>query len=307
MSITFREQIESRRETVEDDRPTADRKYAVIATGAHANESAIWASYGSFVPLWHSAQLKRVKVDLERVGPNNWWLTAEYERPDPESEAGPPSIPSFDISTSTVHVENSVETLSERGPDAIAANVGGSNPIDYDGTTVRGADILEPVFSLSVTQTLPDSVVTNQFLDLISSLVGKTNRDQFTFYGDSSFAGWGPGDVLFVGASGNQKDNWDWEVNFRFAIKPAFPEQRIARINNDIRYRGTYYPGLSAPARPGWSYLWFRYAEVQHRIGWQVVPGGMIPIFNVIRMPVAAVVDRVYPEGNLNLLQIEGF
>ena len=101
--------------------------------------------------------------------------------------------------------------------------------------------IVFPVFSMSITQTLPNFIVTNSYVDLIASLVGTVNETGFAYYGDVEFLGYDAGCVLYLGASGSQKEDTNWEVTHKFAIRKTIPETVIGSI--------------TIPDRPGWSYL----------------------------------------------------
>ena len=80
-----------------------------------------------------------------------------------------------------------------------------------------------------------------------------------------------PGEVLFLGASGSQRGEDDWEITFRFAASPNVTGLTVGPIT-----------GI---AKRGWEYLWVRYsdAEDQHVL---------------VKQPIAAYVEKVYDEGN---------
>ncbi len=274
MTAIFTEQQESRLETIEDDSPQAER--VAVVTGATTEEEVKASALVGF-PLYHGA-LKRKSISLdERMTPTSWRVKAKYERAELTSS------PSFDISSTTVHVENSTRTLIAVGPEADEGRVGESNPIDFDGTTIRGADILVPVFTLSVTQTLAKNVVTQSFMDLVASLTGCTNS--------KTFLGYSAGDVLFQGAAATRRETLEWEVNFKFAIKRAVAAERIGSID--------------VPERPGWSYRWVVYGDKKEWILGPFVDGQQP--FRIVRRAVAVYVEQIYPEGDLNLLGVEAF
>ena len=88
------------------------------------------------------------------------------------------------------------------------------------------------------------------------------------------------GEVLFLGASGtkrSRKATAPWEITYRFAVSPNKAGFRVGDIQVN--------------RKRGWDYLWVRYAD-------KVAEGGR----NVVKKPVAAYVEQVYPEGDFGNL-----
>ena len=88
------------------------------------------------------------------------------------------------------------------------------------------------------------------------------------------------GEVLFLGASGtkrSRKATAPWEITYRFAVSPNKAGFRVGDIQVNRKC--------------GWDYLWVRYAD-------KVAEGGR----NVVKKPVAAYVEQVYPEGDFGNL-----
>ena len=101
------------------------------------------------------------------------------------------------------------------------------------------------------------------------TLTGKVNG--------ATFKGFAVGEVLFLGASGSQRGNDDWEITFRFAASPN-------RWNLAVGY-------ISGIRKRGWEYLWVRYADAEDE--------GVL-----VKRPVAAYVEQVYEYGDFRQLAI---
>lgn len=94
---------------------------------------------------------------------------------------------------------------------------------------------------------------------------------------NAPFKGFAPGEVLFMGASGSQRGQDDWEITFRFAASP----NAVGLTVGDI-------VGID---KKGWEYLWVRYADAEDEN-------------TLVKQPIAAYVEKVYEEGDLSLLGI---
>ena len=99
---------------------------------------------------------------------------------------------------------------------------------------------------------------------------------------NAPFKGYFSGEVLFLGASGsrrgNSTDDW-WEISFKFAVSVNRNNLRVG--------------ALTVPQKLGWDYMWVRYADN--------LDGAQS---SLIKIPVAAYVERVYPFGNFGALGI---
>lgn len=91
------------------------------------------------------------------------------------------------------------------------------------------------------------------------------------------FKGFAAGEVLFLGASGSQRGQEDWEVTFSFAASPNVTGLAVGQIT-----------GI---AKKGWEYLWVRYEDA-------------VDAHTLVKQPAAAYVEQVYPYGDFALLGI---
>ena len=128
---------------------------------------------------------------------------------------------------------------------------------------MEGTDVTIPVYSFTETHYIPIALVTGAYKATLFGLTGRTNN--------AGFKGFAIGEVLFLGASGSQRGEDDWEITFRFAASPNVTGLTIGDIN-----------GID---KKGWEYIWVRYADAED----QKV---------LVKQPIAVYVEKVYEEGN---------
>ena len=87
--------------------------------------------------------------------------------------------------------------------------------------------------------------------------------------------------MLFLGASGTKRGQDDWELTFRFAASPNVANLQLGNIT-----------GIQ---KEGWQYLWVRYADDEDTTA-----------KTLIKRPVSAYVEQVYPYGDFSLLGLSG-
>ena len=211
---------------------------------------------------------------MERVNGDTWKVKAVYEaeegetpdNPDAEEET---SSFAFDTGGGTMHRNQSLKTVA-RVPDD-APDFNGAIEVDNEGN-VNGVDVTMPVLNFTETHTMSGSRVSTAYKKNVAALTGTVNR--------SSFRGFASGEVLFLGASGtkrSKKASAPWEITFRFAVSPNQSGLSVGK--------------LTVPNKRGWDYLWVRYAD-------KVSDNRK----NVVKEPVAAYVEQVYPEGDFGNL-----
>ena len=217
--------------------------------------------------------LDEVEV-TERVNKDTWKVKAIYkdedsDDPDDPDEEEETSSFAFDTGGGTMHRNQSLKTVSKVPNDAPDFN--GAIEVDNEGN-VNGVDVTMPVLNFTETHTMNGSRVTTSYKKSVAALTGTVNR--------SGFRGFSAGEVLFLGASGtkrSKKPNAPWEITFRFAVSPNQSGLQIGK--------------LKVSNKKGWDYLWVRYAD-------KVADNKK----NVIKEPVAAYVEQVYPEGDFGNL-----
>ena len=217
--------------------------------------------------------LDEVEV-TERVNKDTWKVKAIYkdedsDDPDDPDEEEETSSFAFDTGGGTMHRNQSLKTVSKVPNDAPDFN--GAIEVDNEGN-VNGVDVTMPVLNFTETHTMNGSRVTTSYKKSVAALTGTVNR--------SGFRGFSAGEVLFLGASGtkrSKKPNAPWEIPFRFAVSPNQSGLQVGK--------------LKVSQKKGWDYLWVRYAD-------KVADNKK----NVIKEPVAAYVEQVYPDGDFGNL-----
>ena len=210
----------------------------------------------------------------ERVNKDTWKDKAIYKDEDSDDPADPDEDDettsfAFDTGGGTMHRNQSLKTVSKVPNDAPDFN--GAIEVDNEGN-VNGVDVTMPVLNFTETHTMNGARVTTSYKKTVAALTGTVNS--------SGFRGFSAGEVLFLGASGtkrSKKPNAPWEITFRFAVSP--------------NQSGLEGGKLKISSKKGWDYLWVRYAD-------RVSDNKK----NVIKEPVAAYVEQVYPEGDFGNL-----
>ena len=218
-------------------------------------------------------ELDEVEV-TERVNKDTWkvkaiWKVEDGTEPDDDDDEEESSSFAFDTGGGTMHRNQSLKTVSKVPSDAPDFN--GAIEVDNEGN-VNGVDVTMPVLNFTETHVMNGGRVTTSYKKNVAALTGTVNR--------SGFRGFSAGEVLFLGASGtkrSKKVNAPWEITFRFAVSPNQSGLQVGK--------------LKVSQKKGWDYLWVRYAD-------KVADNKK----NVIKEPVAAYVEQVYPEGDFGNL-----
>ena len=239
-----------------------------------ADESAALAAARPRVKSVAGMSLESIEV-VERINATTWKVKAVYEvddggeQPDDDGGDEDTTVFAFDTGGGTKHLNQSLKT-DGRYPNN-APDFAGAIEVDNEGN-VNGVDVTMPVLNFTETHTLNGGRVTTSYKKTLAALTGTVNS--------GSFRGFSRGEVLFLGASGtkrSKKASAPWEITYRFAVSPTQAGLQVGVIKVTRKY--------------GWDYLWVRYAD-------KVAEGGK----NVVKKPVAAYVEMVYPEGDFGNL-----
>ena len=239
-----------------------------------ADESAALAAARPRVKSVAGMSLESIEV-VERINATTWKVKAVYEvddggeQPDDDGGDEDTTVFAFDTGGGTKHLNQSLKT-DGRYPNN-APDFAGAIEVDNEGN-VNGVDVTMPVLNFTETHTLNGGRVTTSYKKTLAALTGTVNS--------GSFRGFSRGEVLFLGASGtkrSKKASAPWEITYRFAVSPNQAGLQVGDIKVTRKY--------------GWDYLWVRYAD-------QVAENGK----NVVKKPVAAYVEMVYPEGDFGNL-----
>ena len=239
-----------------------------------ADESAALAAARPRVKSVAGMSLESIEV-VERINATTWKVKAVYEvddggeQPDDDGGDEDTTVFAFDTGGGTKHLNQSLKT-DGRYPNN-APDFAGAIEVDNEGN-VNGVDVTMPVLNFTETHTLNGGRVPTSYKKTLAALTGTVNS--------GSFRGFSRGEVLFLGASGtkrSKKASAPWEITYRFAVSPNQAGLQVGDIKVTRKY--------------GWDYLWVRYAD-------KVAEGGK----NVVKKPVAAYVEMVYPEGDFGNL-----
>ena len=266
--VTVDEKFESRLVTTGQN-PSAELRYNVRGTNDDIEaRSALSAAAPAVFDLYGTGLifLPRETITIQPVGDALWEGIVRYASIPQTNE----SVFAFDTGGGTQHITQSLQTAGTFAPAGqVPPNLKGA--IGVTANSVEGVDVTVPVYQFSETHYLDDAVVTPAYKGTLFALTGKVNS--------ASFKGFAPGECLFLGASGSKRGSGDWEINYRFAASP--------------NVTGLVVGDITGIAKKGWEYLWVRYQDAEDASA-----------KTMVKKPIAAYVEQVYPLGDLNALGI---
>jgi hypothetical protein len=109
--------------------------------------------------------------------------------------------------------------------------------VNWNGQAADGIDIVGPKLQFTIRKRKAGSLITLAYVNTLVSLTGKTNN--------AVYLGFAAGELLFLGADGQQVRGGDTEITFSFA---ASPNAASATIN-----------GVSVTDIKGHDYVWSYY------------------------------------------------
>lgn len=194
------------------------------------------------------------------AGYRAWTVRVDYAKRDPSLA----EEVSFDISTETVTITQSLQTVNKyAAPGDVAPDFRGA--IGVEGDTVKGASVLSPKASYTITAKLAASAVTGAYQLALYNLVGKKNA--------AAFRGAKAGEILFAGARGRKLSAEEWEISFSFLFSQEAANIPVGNINVTLK--------------AGWDYLWVYYTIKKDNAAKRL-----------IQEPTAAYVEKVYEDGD---------
>jgi hypothetical protein len=246
------------RPTTLGDQPSVDLLYVVRGTD---DDVEAHSNLLAAAPVLYGG-LARQSSHVERIAEDAWEGSVRYGPLEPP-ETGDSSF-SFDTGGGTQHITQSLATVGGYAPPGqTPPNFGGA--IGVTGDSVEGVDVTVPVYNFTETQYIDAALVTGAYKAALFYLTGTVNN--------APFRGFAVGEVLFLGASGSRRGQEDWEITFRFAASP--------------NVSGLVVGSITGINKRGWEYLWVRYADAEDTAAKALV-----------KRPVAAYVEQVYPYGD---------
>jgi len=210
---------------------------------------------------------------VDETGPDTelWTIEAEYSSP-----RGGLVIPvggsasSFDTTGGTRRLLQSIKTQNSYAlPGLTAPNFQGAIGVSDQG--VEGVDIIAPIFTFQEIRAELDATVDAAFKAIIFGLTGRVNLTTWNGYED--------GEVLFLGATGVQRGDDEWEIVYRFAASPNATDLTVG--------------GIEDISKAGHDYLWALYRDEVDTDANQLV-----------KVPYAVFVERVYERGEFSALSV---
>lgn len=272
MTITITEKPESRTVTTGDS-PSTVLRFTIRGTADDGEAKAALFNgspplYGGLVRVSHDVD--PIFVDIENPAGSLWVGVVHYGRRREEPETGTSAF-SFNLAGGTQHITQSKQCVRKyaRPGYALPEKLGGA--IGWDGSSVQGVDIVVPVYNWTERHYLPLAYVTDSYTKALFVLTGKVNN--------AGFRTFEPGEVLFMGASGSQRGQEDWEIAFSFAASPNLWNESVGDITG-IR-------------KGGWEYLWVYYKQETDPTAKKVVP-----------VPEYVLIERVYDSRDFSRIGI---
>jgi len=212
-----------------------ERVYFVFA--ADDEEEAFTALYDAIPATYQGVRLSKVALD-ERINETTWKFSVTYQNTASSAEGGttPSSTTSFDTTggTQTIYQSKYTSAYPSSAPDL-------NNAIGWNGESVNGVDIVVPRYTWTETHYFTSCSTT--YLLTLAQCTGCVNA--------STFRGFAGGEVLFMGARGQQQSTDDyalWEVQFVFQYSQ----------NEEFQYQ---VGGITVGGKNGWNYQWVEYEE----------------------------------------------
>lgn len=215
------------------------RSIGYIVKDAASDNDALDA-VEDYAPLTYDG-LKRSGISIEEIRwPDLWEATATYSKIEkkPPPESGSVEY-SFDVGLESQKILQSFSTVNRYTASGVAlTDFKKSIAVDADGVA-QGVDVKVPTSVFQLTYYPTFAIVTTDYQKAVRDLCGKVNS--------TTFRGHAAGEVLFLGCGGKAKNPTDWELTYRFEVRPNRTGITIGSITNI--------------ACDGWDLLWVYYSK----------------------------------------------
>jgi len=250
--------------------PGSRQVLAYIAFGT-SDDKAIKTAIQNHAPPTYDGLIAE-SYTIDPIGPDLWDVAVSYVDPSRKQEA-PITAGSYrhEFSTSggNVHLTHGLAVRSYAPTGKTAPNYTGA--INVRNNIVEGCDIISPMMRHTIRKRISRAVITESYINNLAYLTGKVNN--------AVFRGYAKGEVLFMGADGQQGTEIDPEVSFDFMISRNLSGLSYGAISNVIKY--------------GHEFLWVDY-EAQDDATASAL----------IQKPRAVYCHQVYEFGDFNTLNI---
>ncbi len=165
----------------------------------------------------------------------------------------------FSTAGGSYHIKSAKEqTAYGTSPPAIDGNA-----INWNGQAAEGIDVVGGKLQFDIRKKKPGNLITLNYLRVLYALTGKTNN--------ATYLGFAAGELLFLGANGQQVRGGDTEITFTFLANPNLASATVAGVTvSDIK---------------GHDYVWP-----------YLIPNATVPVV------LGVYKARIYDSGNFNLL-----
>ncbi len=266
MTVTVSEAWESRDTLLGD---TPDVQLIYIIDGTQDDVEAGANLYATAPPLYGGLPFSQ--QELKRIGDQTWVGTCHYAYgPVSDNEY------TFEIGGGTNKITQSLGTTAYPLAGLTAPNFAGAIGVTKD--SVEGVDVQAPTYTWSETWGFSNAQITDAYKATLFQL---TNAPVNSL----PWRNFAAGEVLFLGASGRQKNlppfstQLPWQITFKFAASPNANDIMVGPIGPITKL--------------GWQYLWTRYADFDD-----------VASQALVKQPLAVYVETVYDSSDLNLLGI---
>jgi len=185
--------------------------------------------------------LTRSTIEIDEVKyPSIWDAVVTYEKSEKKEPPATGSIEySFDASLENVTIYQSKSTVSTyRDGGGLAIDF--KKAINVDGSDkAQGVSVSQPVGSFTLAYYPTWAIVTDAYRKSVIDACGKVNS--------ATFRGHAAGEVRFAGCSGKSRNNTDWELTYRFEVRPNQTGLTIGSMTNI--------------SQDGWDVLWVYYGR----------------------------------------------
>jgi len=239
--------------------PTELRRFKIIGvTNVNTANAFALASTPSIIGTIYGI-LYRQDLQTSKVAYNHWLIEVPY---GPRKAVTGDFTWDFDTTGGTIHITQAKQEVG-RFPAASAPDQRGA--IGVDGDEVKGTDIIIPAMKINVNFRHPYGVITLPQAKFLANITGTTNSTPFLTFP--------PGEVLFLGARGQDGSEAEATVSYQFAMAANQTDMTIGEIAN--------------VQKKAWEVAWIRYKDNVVTADGKEVP---------TREPKFVYVDRVYDE-----------
>lgn len=222
--------------------PSSIRKYKAVGTISSIEVENAARIYAPVAISSAKGALFRQEIKIRQVKYDQWEIEIPYL---PFRREVGDFTWDFDTTGGTIHITNSKETVQIYPhpqwptPSGLPDHKGA---IDVQGDEVKGIDIVVPALKLNIHFRHPAGDIPMSRVRALDRVTGMVNS--------TSFFGWNPGEVLFLGARGADGASAEAQITYSFAMSKNAD-------GNDTLTIGE----ITGIDKKGWDVIWISYRE----------------------------------------------